>query len=119
MKQETVLSQYGEGDCYRANANFIIDLFHQHKGNRKHLQNYRLCHGDVIGAHGSLVEGKRFPHAWVEIDGRLILDFSNGKLIVIPKDRIQYRIFEDTVKRYTVKQTIQNVFKYEHYGAWE
>ena len=108
-----------EGDCFEANANYIIDILFKHKDDRKILKNYRLCHGTVIGAKGSKVEGKEFPHAWVEVGGDVILDFSNGKQVGGRIEEVEHRIKKESVKRYTPKQTARMLLEHEHYGPWE
>ena len=108
-----------QGDCFQANAEYLIDIFHKHPKDRKVLQIFRLCHGMVLGAKGSPVEGKWFMHCWIEINGDVVLDNSNGKQTIGRKDKIAYRIKEETVKRYTVRQAMQKLLETEHYGEWD
>lgn len=98
------------------NANFLLELSKKYKP--RFISTFRLCHGQVIGAKGSPVEGKQFIHCWIE-EGNILIDNSNGKQIITRKERISNRIIESTVKRYTIDEMIKNLLKYEHYGEWE
>jgi len=105
------------GDCYLANGSYILNNYILKKANPDGVF---LCHGKVIGAKGSKVEGLVFGHAWVEIRG-VLLDFSNGKTLAAPLDKLYEngRIIKDSVKRYTPMQVADMVLKHEHYGAWD
>lgn len=104
-----------KGDCFEANAKFIINLVNKHNCSKS----YKLCHGIVHGAKGSPVEKQWFPHCWIEINKDVILDCSNGKRIIGLLDVVRYRIKEKSVKRYTPKQAIQYILNTDHYGEWE
>lgn len=108
-----------KGDCFEANAKFIINLVNKHNINSHVLKSYKLCHGIVHGAKGSPVEKQWFPHCWIEINKDVILDCSNGKRIIGLLDVVRYRIKEKSVKRYTPKQAIQYILNTDHYGEWE
>ena len=104
-----------KGDCYKANAEFIMKLFPDIKKSHKIF----LCHGKVVGTKGSKVEDITFKHAWIEIN-EMLLDCSNGRLI---SHRIKDlydkgRIIKDSVIRYTPQKAMEMILKHEHYGPW-
>jgi hypothetical protein len=107
----------GNGDCYEANANYFLEHYLYQKAKERSVW---LCHGSVRGSHGTKVEGLIFGHCWIEV-GDLFMDFSNGKSTIVRKE-IQYAkgdIIEESVRRYTPRQTARNLLRYRHYGAWE
>lgn len=109
MTQEVVQ----QGNCFEANFKWLMN-------NRQHHKSAVLCHGKVVGAVGSPVEGKVFSHAWIE-DGNLLIDTSNGKSIKIMKDPVysKGRILADTVIRYTYFEAANACLNDEHYGPWD
>ena len=105
----------GNGDCYEVHGNYITDLFLRKE---KQRTVFRLCHGQVLGKTGD-VDGLWFEHAWIEINGDVLLDFSNGNKIVTRVDALKDRIKAETVKRYTPEEASKLILKHEHYGPWE
>jgi hypothetical protein len=106
------------GDCYEANGKAIAELFMQHSKDARVLRTFKLVHGDVIGAANSKVAGKQFGHAWIEIDGQIIVDHSNGKSHAGPLSAVEYRIIRPTCKYYSPEEVAKNLLKFEHYGPW-
>ena len=106
-----------KGDCFQANANYLIELSTKDPSTTLN-KDIKLCHGMVIGAKGSPVEGTTFIHAWIEHNG-LLIDNSNGKKIVLPTARIEHRILRDTVKYYTIKEMFDKLLETGHYGEWD
>jgi hypothetical protein len=105
------------GDCYKANADYILNLL-MSKTDRKILQMYKLCHGLLRGAEGSVIEGEVGGHAWIGVNGDVVMDFSNGKQIVGRIEEVKYRIVKGSVRKYTPAQVRQKLLQYGHYGAW-
>ena len=105
------------GDCYQANGRYVFkaELARQAQG-------YTLVHGMVSGQ-GKL-EGRRFGHAWVEIDDGpliMVLDQSNGRNLLLPRD-MYYRIGEvdpEECRRYTPEETLHQLARHHHWGPWE
>jgi len=96
-------SKIEEGDCFRVAGNMVIDN-----------PIFLLCHGKVSGQ-GKL-KGKRIWHAWNE-DGDLVWDYSNGKKIIVRKERY-YKIAnikEKNIVRYTRKEATELFIKH---GTW-
>lgn len=104
------------GDCYKANWNWILDNYSAIKDSNDCF----LCHGKVIGAKDSEVEGKIFGHAWIE-QGDTFIDCSNNKTIIMKKEKLYAsgRIIINSVKKYTPTEAMAMILKYEHYGNWE
>lgn len=95
------------GDCFETNSK----LADRCKG--------VLCHGIVIGTGGKML-GLPFVHAWVEIDGGVVLDHSNSRAIEIPKE-LYYstgQIDPGKVVRYTVQEMYREFLTHEHFGPW-
>lgn len=116
MNNKDNISQLEEtGDCFKANADYIIDNYI----NIKDSKVISLCHGKVIGAKGSKIEGITFDHAWIEA-GDLLIDHSGGKIIQVYKKRLYDtgKILKDTVIKYNPKETLKLINKFEHYGPW-
>jgi hypothetical protein len=83
---------------------------------------FRIVHGTPVGTSGEIV-GVRHWHAWVEMDaddGVLVLDFSNGKELVL--DRAVYyqvgQLDEATVWRFTLAEAQQLQRRHRHCGPW-
>ena len=105
-----------KGDCYEANANWCMGQLLD--GGRKYNRTIRLCHGTVIGAKGSPVEGKEILHCWVEVNNDMFFDFSNGKAIGQRIEMIQHRIIKGKTKKYTLNQASKMLLGTTNYGAW-
>jgi hypothetical protein len=97
------------GDCYRAAARFILSLGAD--------TDACLVHGEVSGQ-GKLA-GRRYGHAWVEING-VVIDPSNGRAICM--GRVQFyelgKIAGRQVRRYCWKEVIRELGSSAHYGPW-
>ncbi|MCK5548777.1 MAG: hypothetical protein KAI64_07160, partial [Thermoplasmata archaeon] len=96
------------GFCYDASARWMV--FDQ---GVKYFQ-AELVHGTVMGQ-GPL-EGRRFGHAWVEIEG-WVYDVSQD-LIATKEDYYLLGQVEDTVF-YTPTEARIQMAKTEHFGPWE
>lgn len=115
-----IIRENGTGDCFEANGDYIIEVLRKIK-DRKTLSSYRICHGLVTGQKSSKVAGKVFPHAWIEINGEIIIDNSNGKQIVgnVKQLYTTGRIIEKSVRRYSPKEYAKLVLRHGHYGQFE
>jgi len=103
-----------QGDCYEAAARLIIES--DFLGEKISLT---LIHGFVTGQ-GKL-EGVVYGHAWVEDKKGNVLDYSNDRKLVVPKE-LYYsigKIDHKKQKRYSSKETRKMLNKYEHWGPWE
>jgi len=100
-----------KGDCYEVSGNAMID---------SNLPGLKLVHAHVTGQ-GSL-EGKRYAHAWNEI-GDVVLDTSNGRQIVMPKEQYyslgNVRIVPGDYAIYDAEEARKKLVKHEHYGPWD
>ena len=94
-----------KGDCFEIAGRNVME----HKG-------WKLCHGTVSGQ-GHL-EGKRFDHAWNE-EGDIVFDNSNGRDIVMRKERYYELGKISDVKRYTREQAMKLMLKTKNFGPWE
>jgi len=99
----------GKGDCYEVNGRFV---------SRGHDKDLVLCHGLAILS----TDGKPFGHAWIE-KGNMILDFSNGRKIVLAKKKY-YELGGipangKKIYKYSVEETMTNMLKHGHWGPWD
>lgn len=101
----------GKGDCFHVAGRNVLDA---------PSDDLKLVHAMVTGQ-GPL-EGKRFAHAWNEI-GDVVLDYSNGRKIVMRKDQYYKLGNVDTspgnIAVYDGMDAIKNMAKYKHWGPWD
>ena len=101
------------GDCFIVAAKIILQATAPRSA--------RLVHGLPIYRKPGPDYGKRFWHAWVEsvMEGiPVVLDFSQGKEIVMPRDEF-YRIGRiEQVFRYTQHQANRELTKTGNCGPW-
>jgi len=105
----------GTGDCYKANADYLMKLQFT---DEKKLDDYMLVHGLVTGQ--GKIQGVRYTHCWLE-NGNDVIDKSNGKELKLPK-RIYYnfgKIKEKDLVRYTPKQAFEQMVSTGVYGPWD
>jgi len=132
-----------DGDCFlvadRIGTRFTPDPVVDEATRR----DIRVVHGLPLGT-GTLNEGRRYWHAWVEVAHRtpippalkaanpafehlgeefvteLVVDRSNGRDLVVPK-AVYYnvgRLDERHVWRYTMDEASENMRRYENFGPW-
>ncbi len=100
----------GTGDCYEANANYLMDVYLADQNTP-----ILLCHGLAIGQ--GPIKGIKHGHCWLEINN-MVMDFSNNHTITMSKEayyklgKIKY------VHRYNAKETAKMLLKHQHYGPW-
>ena len=97
-----------KGDCYAANGRWMIGQD----------DSYQLVHGVAILA----TDGKPFGHCWIE-KGNQVLDFSNGKKILMNKKKY-YELGGIPVKpyklyKYTYLEMAKKLLQTEHWGPWD
>lgn len=106
----------GDGDCYRQAVNLAEKLLREFKGQPR----IRVVHGLVTGT-GGPAEGKRYGHAWVEINASMCADSSQGgEPVMVPVD-FYYRIGSIQSKEtyeYTVQEAHEAMVDHGHYGPW-
>lgn len=99
-----IVNKQKTGDCYEVHAKAIID------GSVSGM----LCHGTVwhseTGWHG---------HCWLEVSGDLVLDFSNGHQVLLPREVYYVLGNVKDVKRYSPEQARELIEKEGNYGTWE
>jgi hypothetical protein len=112
------MTETRNGNCYEAAINYLADNAIG-MGVKEPNHNLRLVHAEVAGT-GKL-RGRTLGHAWIE-DGDTVIDTSNGKHLVIPKD-LYYaigRINEiNNIHVYTPEEARQRVLNTMVYGPWE
>jgi hypothetical protein len=100
------------GDCFRAAGKFML--------NHSHLPGIKLVHAFVNG-NGKL-QGKRFPHAWIEI-GDAVIDNSNGNNIVTRVDpyykQLEVKKQKGQYAAYTSEEALKHFAKDQHWGPWD
>jgi len=113
LREQTAL-----GDCYEANARFLVDKF---LFARKNADDFRLVHGIAIGQEGSPIDGLEFGHCWIEHKKNEVWDFSNGRNIKMPKE--VYYLLGKIDPNKTIKYKIEDIrnwlLKSKHWGPWE
>lgn len=98
-----------KGDCFRAAWRLMVDL-----GPNDGL---RLVHGLVVGAKGK-VKGRRFPHAWVELN-QVVLDYSNGRKFIVRRAAYYAAGKVSKTVKYTYRDGIRKACRFKHYGPWK
>lgn len=97
-----------KGDCFEAHGQIVL---------RARTAGFLLCHGTVEGTGGE-VEGQRYDHAWIEVNG-MVIDQSNGRNCSCTK-RKYYEIGKvKDVKRYTSEEVAKKTFETENWGPWD
>lgn len=85
------------------------------------LPRSKVVHGHPIGRGGE-AEGLRYWHAWVEVTtpaGTVVVDYSNGLEVVMPRTRY-YRLGQiRDVRRYTPDQARAMAAEWGHLGPWD
>lgn len=103
--------QKATGDCFHVAGRNVLD------GPSDDL---KLVHAMVTGQ-GEL-KGKRFPHAWNEI-GDVVLDYSNGKKIVMRKEQYYKLGHVDTrpgnFVTYDSTTALKKMARHKHWGPWD
>ena len=101
------------GDCFVIAGRNIIDA---------KIPNLFLVHALVYGQ-GPL-KGRRFPHAWNEIDEAVVIDQSNNNNAVLRRDAY-YSIGKinpnekGAYVRYTSEQALIKFVQTKHWGPWD
>lgn len=106
------------GDCYEAALHYIMDHC-LGMGVKEPNHNLRLVHGEVAGQ--GPMAGTTFGHAWIE-DGDTVIDQSNGRDIVMPKE-LYYALGKigelGNTHVYTPEEARDKCLKHEVYGPWD
>jgi len=96
----------GNGDCFHKNGQIFIDY---------ECFDF-LCHGTVVGQ--GEIKGIKHTHCWIEL-GDVVFDYSNGKKIIMRKERY-YEIGKiKDIKKYTIEEAKKLMLKTKHWGDWE
>ncbi|WP_018871457.1 hypothetical protein [Thioalkalivibrio sp. ALgr3] len=109
-------TDYG-GDCCEAalwGAEKLVTI------HRMSPDDLRIVHGLVTGA-GGVVEGLRYGHAWIELNGTIVFDFSNGNRAVLMK-RVYYEageVDERETRVYTLDEARRQCVTTGFYGPWD
>lgn len=101
------------GDCYEAAGRYVTDAAFVGQAD-----SHTLVHG-VVSGQGPL-EGRRFGHAWVEVDD-VVVDASNGRNLVLPRDAYYRlgRVVAEECRRYTPEEATIEMVRSKHWGPWE
>lgn len=111
------------GDCFQAALHTAAEL--------RQLGHHPLVvHGLPVGRSGE-VEGKRYWHAWVEVevpdDARggtptwTVCDWSNGQARIFIARQLFYRlgqVRQHLLWRYTLVHALEQLDEYGHTGPW-
>ncbi len=93
------------GDCFPVAADLALDL-----------SGSVLVHATVLGQKGE-VEGVRYAHAWVEVNG-FAIDLSNGLSVGMPAKRYRALGRAESVTEYPLADFVSLVVSSGHYGPW-
>ena len=96
------------GDCFEAAIRTMLELLPE--------LTPILVHGEATGR--GKIEGTQHAHAWVEV-GALVLDYSNGKDLTIPKE-LYYGLgkVKNTV-RYSPEEARAMMVEKGTFGPWD
>ena len=104
-------SKKGLGDCFHIAGRQVLD---------DPSEDLKLVHAMVTGQ-GEL-KGKRFPHAWNEV-GDVVLDYSNGRKIVMRKEQYYKLGHVDTrpgnIAVYDSTTALKKMARNKHWGPWD
>ena len=112
---DTSGSGFKMGDCYQNAAEFQMEK-PEFEGST-----VWLCHGEVMHSEKHFYHG----HAWLEWGdcAGLVIDPSTGKpealFVPAPMYYKLGKINPETIKRFTVDETRENLVKTECWGPWE
>jgi len=98
------------GYCYKANADYLMKIYLTDRNTP-----IILCHGNALGQ--GPIDGKRHGHAWLEINNS-VMDFSNGRTVVMEKSKYYKIGYIKYVHRYTAKEAAIMLLKHQNYGPW-
>jgi len=98
-----------KGDCFEANYKAMLE--------KRFGEGWFLCHGVVTGQGGN-VQGIRYVHAWLE-NTDVVLDYSNGNTLALPKTTYYRYGNIEKVVRYTVSEALQMALETRTYGCWD
>ena len=105
------------GDCYEAAGRFMMDNC---SFGPPDCHGFTLVHGEVMGQ-GPL-EGITYGHAWVLDPSMNVIDKSNGRNLVLPK-QLYYSVGQidsiGNVYEYTWDETRKLILRKEHWGPWD
>lgn len=96
-----------KGDCFEVAGKMIVDM----------PDETLLCHGIATGQ--GPVEGIRFSHGWIELNG-FVIDKSNKHNICMEKEKYYKigKIKNNTVKKYSKRESLINLLKHRNFGPW-
>lgn len=108
-----------DGDCFKASADFILDLHRDPQWDAFASEHCILVHGMPTLQRPPFIQ---YAHAWIEVPAiRLVLNVATGREAMLARD-LYYRIGQidpKTCFRYTPEQARQMILRFEHYGPWE
>jgi hypothetical protein len=83
-------------------------------------KNCMLVHGMPTLQSGEH-EGKPFGHCWIELSGRIVFDYSNGRDLQLEKSKYYElgKINKKKIFKYTAREVQLNVLKHKHWGPWD
>jgi hypothetical protein len=96
------------GDCFRAAAHFAM---------YNCADDAEVVHGTVRGT-GGLAKGKRYTHAWVELNGH-VLEVANGRHLMVGRDAYYRSGRVQDVRRYSIEEATLEMLRTGHYGPWD
>jgi hypothetical protein len=94
--------------CFKAAAEFIQQP-HAMDG----PDDYRLAHGKMATS----LQGEAVDHAWVE-EGDFVYEVSERHHLLYSKDEYYKKNKITHVRTYTVKEVIEFIDEYGHFGPW-
>lgn len=109
---DLILERKTGGDCFQANGREFLEMAVKDS-------TMKLVHGEVTGQ--GKIEGIKHWHCWIEVNDRIVLDFSEKRKITMNKNQYYEigNIDERRVKKYDYDTFTKNILKYKHWGPWD
>jgi hypothetical protein len=100
------------GDCYEANGKFLLELDRLQKAD-----SWRISHGTATGR--GRIKGLEHGHCWLELDGKIVIDLSNGRQVVMEKEHYYALGKIKDVKTYTADEFREKILAAGHWGCFK
>jgi hypothetical protein len=113
IREATATSPNSGGDCYEAAGRYMMDncMVQPACG-------MKLVHAEVTGQ--GPIKGLKYGHAFVLDDRGTVIDRSNGRNVVMPKE-VYYLLGQigSNAHEYTWDEARQKMLEFEHWGPWD
>ena len=108
-KKSEIFESMEKGECFR-NVIFFMK-------NRGGLCAEINAKSFVVHGVATNIEGKQYPHAWIEC-GTSVIDPTQGVVLTKKKYYELLQIKSADVKRYPFEEALIKAVRFGHYGPW-